>query len=671
MVALVAVSFILILSGCAMWPQSREYREKKRAEQLHKSSGIYAEARKYRIRVKPGGKDPVPEALVPEREKEIEPYKRPEKERKTEDLFFPSDEEEPAAVPVPAETGKEIPVSIQFEGAQLKDILDTIIVEIMEGSYVLEAQPRQTLSFSIKGSFTPGDMLATLRIMFDSINLGLACHRGVYHIIPAKAATVIAEDMHMLIRIPQNVRVENLIPILKDLKSQSGKLVTIQGSNLLFMLDYPANTERAAALINIFDVAFFKDRHICIYSLKNALAADVVSELDKLLKQANVYTDKVPASVRLIPVQRLNKVVAFGTSAETMNYLDIWIDILDQEYDEADRAVFFTYMPKYCLAKDLSQLLSNLFPKLKKDEQKGLDAYAETEANLLVIRACRSVYYEARELIAAVDIQPTQVFVQAVLAEIMLDEDMDLGFEWFFNKKFGEANIEIGSTIGNLAGKALTISMVASDFYGILGQLINEQDAKILATPHILVKNKQEASIEIKTQVPVIKSFLTTDIQTAGTSAQQPSIEYKDAGVILKVQPNIISGDEVEIFIEQELSSPTEIILLEGLTSYKFDTRKIQTTLLLKDQQTILIGGLIKEDVSSQTSHTPWLGDLPLIKYFFRTESKSNTRTELVLFLTPTIVTDTNDLKKLTKQITALYSSVPKGAMVDNLKDDK
>ena len=642
-------------AGCSTWPQSKESRQNRKQEWADRSKGVYDRADRYRVKVRPDQKRPSAGEEKSSREAEITPHKEEKGEATVEELpFLPSKKE--AVAPSESKAAEGIPVSVRFEGAALDSILDTIIVGILEESYILEVNPREKLSINIEGTFSRENMLTTLQIVLNSMNLGLVRHEGVYHIVQAKDAPAIADNMRMLVRIPRYVRVENMIPVLRDLKSESGKLVTIQGSNLLYMLDYPANVKRAEALVGLFDVAFFEDRYVRIYSLKDAFAQDVASELRTLLKEYNVFTDKVPAHVRVMAVERLNKIIAFATSQDTLDYLDTWVAILDQEKDEGDEPILFTYKPKYSNVTELARVLGNLFPKLEKNVLRGLDAHASADSDLLMIRARRSVYREARELISHMDSQPHQVYVQAVLAEIQLTDDMELGFEWFFNERYGSTDVEIGSTLGNLTGKALNISLVGSDFFSILSMLVKEQEAEVLATPHILVTNKEAASIEIKRRVPVIKSFLTTDIQAGGTSAQQPSIEYMDAGIILKVEPNIISRDEVELILEQEMSSPTEISLLEGLNSFQFDTRSVKTKLLLQNRQTILIGGLIREENRTETSRTPCLGDLPLIRHLFTSEGENRQRTELVLFMTPVVVTNANELKNLSDQMTAVYS---------------
>lgn len=662
---------VLFCSACAKRSPVKGSQAEEWTEQRQGAGDIYSEAGKYRIKIKPKEEVPLAEGPTLEREREIAPYESPRKERDVLEFAFPAGEEKTVVPPSPPEKEKGQPLSIRFQDADLGAVLDTIIVEIMDGSYVVEADPHQKLSLNIQGRFTQDDMLTTLRIMLESINLGLARYKGVYHVVPAKAATVMAENMKMLIRIPSYVRVENLIPILKDLKSDSGKLVTIQGSNVLFMLDYPANTDRAEALINVFDVSFFENRYVRVYSLKNASSADVASEFERLLNEYNVFTDKVPAHVRVVPLDRLNKIITIATSAEIIDYLDSWVEILDQERGHGDKAIFFTYRPKYAGAKDLAQFLSNLFPKLNKDAQHGLEAYADSEDNLLVIHARTAVYHEARALMADIDSQPSQVFIQVLLAEVKLTDDMEMGFEWFYQDKLGATAVEVGSTLGDQTGKALTISLVGEDFFGIMAQLIRDQKARVLATPHILVKDKKEASIEIVSEVPVIKSFLTTDIQAEGTSAQQPSIEYKDAGVILMVQPDIISPQEVEISVQQELSRSSEVTLVEGLNSFQFDKRKVDTKLLLKDQQTVLIGGLIEEETTTQITQTPCLGDMPLIEYLFKARGEMKTRTELVLFLTPVIVTDMDKLKTIGDEIVSSLSAAPKSDTPAIIEDDQ
>ena len=652
-----SIFLLFFFFGCAAFLDLEH--DKNSSERDRKAKTVYGEAKTYNVTI--SKEKQLSETSGTGSANEIKPVIESGKQRKIHDLSFSSSSEN--IIKDGKQQGDGPPEEKKGEGffmegqVELKDLLDTIIVEFLEGSYVIGANPAQKVSIHIQGKFTEEDMLAILKVTLESMNLTLARHRGVYHIISARSGTVLAENIRVMVIAPRYVRAVNLIPILKDLKSKGGKLATIQGTNIIYMFDYPGNLERSKALISVFDVPFFKDRYVRIYSLKSALSQDVAGELNTLMKEYGLFAKKEPPNVSVISLERINKVIVMATSQETIDYLDTWIDILDQEKDLDDELGFFTYRPNYSLAKDLVSLLNKVFPKLKKDDE-GLEAYSDEISNLLVMRAKRSIYHQAREIISRVDRQPRQVYIQAVLAEIKLDENMQMGFQWWAQHNFkGLSEIAIGSVMGDLTGTAFTLSTTASDFYGVLNQKITDNEAKVIATPHILVQHGEDASIEIKREVPVVKDFLKTDQQVDGTTSDKPSIEYKDAGIILKVNARIISSKELEIKIEQEVSEP-RTITVAGIETFEFNTRKVTTKLMLMDQQTILIGGLISKYNESEDIRVPILGSIPIIKYMFMNKITKNSRIELVLFLTPIIINNSEELASFTDKVTALFSNI-------------
>ncbi|MEA2082646.1 MAG: hypothetical protein U9O82_00075 [Thermodesulfobacteriota bacterium] len=641
--------------------------------QARKISGFYDTSRKYQITLEKE-KD-APALISAEADREIKGLRPDEKQSRQVEEIRPLEERKSAPFSQAGPAGEKFPVSIQLEDVSIKDLLDTILVDFLEASYVINARPAKKVSINLHGSFSGEDMLTTLRATLEVMNLTLVNHNGVYHVMPSKIVHSLAGGMQFVVRSPQHVRVENLLAVLKDLNSGGGKLSTIQGTNILLVFDYPENIRRILSIIEVFDVPFFSNRHVRIYTLKIADAKDVAEELKKLLNEYGLFVIKDPTHARIVPIERLNKVVTIASSQATLDFLAEWIEVLDQKKTTPDRDMIFIYEPAYCLASDLVNLLKNVFPKFDKDSENGLSANYDDTSNLLVIKSEKSTYYKAREIIASMDKPPAQVYIQAVIAEIRLDEDMSMGFQWFFKHKFGSGlehlgNLEMGSIMGNNATNAFRVALTATDFYGFLNLMAQNQDAKIIATPHILVRDGEEASIEIKTEVPVIKSFLTTDVTQGGDTANQPSIEYKDAGIILKVHPRIISRDELEIKVDQEVSDPKEVTILGDLQSYEFSTRIVSTQLLLKDQESIMIGGLIKEGSQDTRTSIPYLDKIPLLKYLFKANESKMTRTELVLFLTPVIINDPNQLEEFTGRLAALFSSAaqPKSPKWDGLK---
>jgi len=232
---------MFFLAGCASSLDQAYIGKPVKDEQ--KAKEIYNDAKKFNIKISKSEIKQIPGKPVQEALKETGIVGKSEKSRSVRDMSFPGKKDiYESDKPPPEKKGEPF----FMEGyVDLKDVLDTIIVEYLESSYVMAANPSQKINIKIQGNFTKEDMLATLRIILDSVNLTLARRRGVYHIVANRVGTIMAENIQIMIFSPMYVKVINLIPILKDLKSKSGKLSTIQGSNILFMLDYPKILKRS------------------------------------------------------------------------------------------------------------------------------------------------------------------------------------------------------------------------------------------------------------------------------------------------------------------------------------------------------------------------------------------------------------------------------------------
>ena len=573
-----------------------------------------------------------------------------------------------------SDQGREgIPLTLQFEDAPLRDILDTIVIEVLGGSYVMGTTPTQKVSLNLQGSFSKQNLEEALRLVLESMDLTLAFSNGIYNVLPAKKGTVLAEDMQIMVLHPDYVKAENIIPLTLDLKSGAGKVAAMQGTNVLFMLDYPSNLAKMKQLVQVFDVPVFQNRYIRVYKMEHAVAVDVAKDLDAMLKDTSIFADKDPISVKVMPLERLNRIVVVTTNRKTIDYIDAWIATLDQPQSGDRELGLYYYIPKYSKAEDLAKFLGSVFKPPAQDPIDGMETYSDTKSNMLVMRTKKATYLKARTLIDTVDRAPRQVYIQAILAEVKLGKNMDMGFQWFLQQNINGRNsgaLEMGSSLGDVTGKnkAYTLSLTAGEFFGYLSMMAANNTAKIIATPHIFVKDGDDASIEIKRQVPVIKSFLSTDIQQGGTSANQPSIEYKDAGIILKVKCRIPTDDQVEIDVEQEVSSPTEIALLGTLKTFEFNTRKLITKLLVRDQQTVLLGGMREQTSSLANVHVPLLGQIPVLKTLFNADTTEDTQTELVLFLTPVLVNDVSQLDGISKKLTKIMVNQNRQEPVEKFK---
>jgi general secretion pathway protein D len=281
---------------------------------------------------------------------------------------------------------------------------------------------------------------------------------------------------------------------------------------------------------------------------------------------------------------------------------------------------------------------------------------ADKAINALIITATPMDYELLKEIIKKLDVKRRQVFVEAVIMEVGQDKLRELGTDLGAVAGYVSPNNDV-SVIGGfnadpgaLAGFAdiPEVGISTVNVQAILKLLQSMSDVNILSTPQLLTTNNQKARISVAQNVP----FVTGASQAVGGVVQK-TINRQDVGIILEITPEIMEGEKVKLDIRQEVSSLTETapeVLVElGPTTNK---RETSTSVIVGDHQTVVIAGLMRDDVTKSVKKIPILGDIPLIGLLFKFQSNRVTKTNLLIFLTPHIVRDEEDLAQLRQKKT-------------------
>ena len=292
---------------------------------------------------------------------------------------------------------------------------------------------------------------------------------------------------------------------------------------------------------------------------------------------------------------------------------------------------------------------------------------ADPPTNSLVIIANNRDFKILEEVIDKLDIPRRQVFVEAVIMEVTMERGLDLGFEFRSTNDPADDGIQVigGTNYGGiqnastnplgLSGFAIgamdgTISYQGQEFPNI-GALFRamqtDRDINILSTPNLLTMDNEEAEIVVADNIP----FITGQIFSANNSNPTTTIERKDVGITLRLTPQINESDQVRLEIFQESSQVTDSP--EGLAAAQVGVttskRTAQTLVVVKDRQSVIIGGLMKDNISNIDAKIPVLGDIPILGYLFKSSKKKVEKTNLMIFLTPYIVKDASDLEEITR----------------------
>jgi general secretion pathway protein D len=486
----------------------------------------------------------------------------------------------------------------------------------------------------------------------------------------------------------ENISAAKLIPVLRPLVPQQAHMAAYAPSNAIIISDLSANIDRIRSIIERMDTSAVQQTDVV--KLRYAVAENVVSMLDQLTK-SEAKQAGAESEVLLVADARTNSVLVSGDELERARIRKL-VRYLDTPLEQSGN-VKVIYL-EYAQAVDIADVLTRVMQNINRlDTSEGAkkprtDNSATIEAdegtNALIITADTDEMASIEAVIHRLDIRRAQVLVEAIIVEMEVIDGQDLGIQWLFADNSGafgsninasdararniaeailpgsdststdSGDVNLGDLAGALAGTPGTtlgwgqisdsLSMAV-----ILNALKEQSNANILSTPSLLTLDNQEAYITVGQNVPFVTGSYT-NTGAGGDGAQNPfqTIQRENVGITLTVTPHINEGDSVVLDISQEVSS------LSGLSAVASDLitneRKIQTKVLAQDNRVVVLGGLIKDDVQDGSQKVPLLGDIPLLGRLFRTDAVQVTKTNLLIFIRPTIIRDDQQLAGATAE---------------------
>jgi len=501
---------------------------------------------------------------------------------------------------------------------------------------------------------------------------------------PASSKQDNAEYVTQVIQL-DNVNAAKLIPILRPLVPQQAHMAAYADSNAIILSDTAANIARIKELIERIDKNSVQETELV--KLEHASAEETVRILEKLVQSMPGMDKSMPSqkTVQMVADKRTNSILLTGDPLGRARIRGL-LQHLDSPLEAAGNAkVVFL---RYAKAKDLAQVLTKVTQNMSKldaeksPEKRAAGGTATIEAdeatNSVIVTADADVMASLDGIIKRLDIPRAQVLVEAIIVEITDDDGRDLGIEWFAANKnggFGGHIEKQANLLGGLAasatetdpGDALTklataVSKSTGGIYGVgkfnengtsVAAVINalqaQGKANVLSTPSIMTLDNTEASIMVGQEVPFVTgSYTSASTGGAGAAASAignpfQTINRENVGITLKVTPHINEGDNIVLEIEQEVSGVTPSPVA-GASDLVTNERKIETSVLTGNAETVVLGGLIEDKVQEKVSKIPLLGDIPVLGWLFKTTHSEKTKTNLMVFIKPTVIRDSKTM---------------------------
>ena len=471
----------------------------------------------------------------------------------------------------------------------------------------------------------------------------------------------------------QNVDSAELVKILRPLIPQYGQLAAVAEPNIVIINDHADNIQRLIAIIEQIDVA--DEDEIVMVDLEHAWVGTVVAMLERVAPDQIGQGAVGPQKINLVANERNNTLVVRGKSRPVAEVLKI-IAKLDQPATNAGstRVFYLSYGDAPAIAEILSSIVSESGEEGKQETQ----IQADESLNAIVVRAERSQIADIEEILKKLDVRRHQVLIEGAIVEVSMTDTRDLGVDFtavdtsgsdtsstplvtspltgaiqsliqgaqVLDPDTGEPSGELSVLQGAFALQDPTLGVAKLDMDGVtfaatIQALQTNSNANLLSTPSLMTLDNQEAKIVVGNEVP----FRTGSFSTTGDGSQNPftTIQREDVGLQLTVTPHVHDGETVLLEVSQEITNivPEAPIGNAGFSDVVTSKRTIETSVIAEDGQTIILGGLIQDDITINDARVPFLGSIPGIGWLFRSESKSNIRRNLLIFLRATVIRDT------------------------------
>ncbi len=513
--------------------------------------------------------------------------------------------------------------------------------------------------------------------------------------------------------------------MIKPFLSDGADIVEYPHHNLLIVGDAASNIQKSLDIIDLFDQDIFSDMRVRIYPILNADVNEVSKEMERIFSSLEVSLKSGRGvGITFTPIARINSLLAVSSIPGIFDKVERWVKELDRIPGEGTQVSVFVYYVQNGKAKDLAEVLKQVYIPVKGAKPEGKErtitpttttpaapttagprgvrpapatpaapgpsreesgAVPEGEINIvvdettnsLIIRAFHRDYKAILETIKKLDIYPKQVLIEVLLAEVTLDDATKYGLEWStFSDSFTRSGRTYSYTLG-AGGIAPQTDMVSGLRYAVtsvdrlaaaISASASEDRLRVISSPHILASNNKEARIQVGRSEPILTNTYTTT-GTVSPGVVEGTIEYKDIGIILTVTPRISDGKLVtlDISIEQSTVGKTALGNLPEVPFFPKKTAK--TTLSIMERQTIVIGGLIEDKKENIKTGIPYLSKIPILGALFGYHTNTVNKIETVLFLTPHVVGDMEDSKRVTEEFREKIHSIQKE--MEKLKKEK
>ena len=508
----------------------------------------------------------------------------------------------------------------------------------------------------------------------------------------------------------QHISVESMRKIITPLLTTNASFIEVPETSNLMMIEMAYNVKRIVKVVQALDIDKLASSDIQLYKLRNADSEVMAKELEEIFSSMG-YKEALGDSLSFLSLTRLNSILVVNAFDKILPTIEFWVNRLDQPVSEGDVSTFVYYVQNGDSAA-LAGLLNGIFASSGSEETKAnalagsastattttanvsgastsvtagksptieaigaisgdfegeITILPDPDTNSLIIRTSPRNYPAILALINKLDLFPQQVLIEVLIVDLSIDDSTETGLQVALKGTSGPHTIAGGissttakaSALGDSIGTATASFLRGGSFFigdpeKIIAQLqlfASDSKTNVLANPILVTSDNKAANISITDEIPIEQTSVST---SGGVSTPTATVEFRSVGIKLDITPKINSDKFINLKINQEISSRGADVGNQP----SFNTRQVNTEVVLKDNQVLVMGGLMRTDTTDTTSGVPILKDLPYIGKLFGTETTSLKKTELMIFITPHVISNSDDSEFVTHEFKKRLTNV-------------
>ncbi|WP_424566863.1 type II secretion system secretin GspD [Thiothrix litoralis] len=613
-------------------------------------------------------------------------------------------------------------IALNFERASIREVVKVVLGDILKQTYTVEPGVEGEVTINSTNPIDRDALIPTLESLLqtqgavlykdDTGNYRVAARANLKGRGFMPSAGAIKPGYSMQVVTLRYIPVSEMQKILEPLASPDAFVRVDPNRNMLVLAGTSSELANLMATIQTFDVNVLKGMSVGIYRLKNVEVSVVAKNLDALFGESG--NSPMAGMIKIMPIEHMNSIMIISANPDYLKDMKDWVDRFDQVSQTAGKQLF-VYQVQNGDAEHLADMLNQIFSGKTSSSKGGVLPGSDTSSlapglspamvggegqpmagpaktmlgdgggggvsinpdaevrivadkvnNSLMIMCTEDAYKQIQESLKRLDIMPMQVQVEASIMEVTLTDGLEYGLQWYFRNNgnaFGTNGLgSLGSDSSGYTtpgGFSFSATLGAERVMGAINALARESKVRVLSSPSVLVLDNQTASIKVGDQQPVFTGSLSTASGSSSGLTTATTVQYKDTGVSLQVTPHVNSNGLVKMDIQQDITDVGEVDSATGNRS--FLQRNIKSNVAVKSGETVVLGGLIRDNNTEGRTGVPGLSKLPIIGSAFSGTSQGGKRTELLVMITPTAITSQRDLVKTGQEMRDRMKSLMEG----------